>query len=155
MYCWGSLFWEPLRSLWTLRLYSWTFLYFGSSVSFKYWQAIILMLSVQNIRAGLFSTCRLGSQNHFQRRNSMDQTFYGLWNHHVIFKSLQLAKVIVHTEKLMVDNFNSASFERRLIVAIAKNHKSYAFYLQKVMGLKPRKFGRQIRFSRTKGFRLN
>ena len=29
--------------------------------------------------------CRFGSQNYFQKRNLVDQTFFRLWKHHVIF----------------------------------------------------------------------
>jgi len=45
---------------------------------------------------------------------------------------LQLAKVIVHTDKHMVDNLYSASFGHTLIVAIAMDRKSSAFLPQRL-----------------------
>jgi hypothetical protein len=43
----------------------------------------------------------------------------------------QFAKVIVHTDKHMVDNLFSASFGHTLIVAIAMDRKSSAFLPQR------------------------
>ena len=45
---------------------------------------------------------------------------------------LQLAKVIVHTDKHMVDNLYSASFGHTLIVAIAMDRKSSVFLPQRL-----------------------